>query len=67
MSDTLTLWNEIKTLVEAVEVDVAKSAKGNSSAGVRARKGLREIQKKAKELVKLSVENQKASKDEKEE
>lgn len=68
MSDNVTsLWNEIKTLVEALDVDVAKNARGNSSAGVRARKGLRELQKKSKELVKLTVEVEKASKETKSE
>lgn len=66
-STVTTLWNEIKELFEAVEVDVAKNARGNSSAGVRARKGLRELQKKSKELVKLTVEVEKNSKASKEE
>jgi hypothetical protein len=67
MENVINLWSEIKTLFEAVEVDVAKNARGNSSAGVRARKGLRELQKKAKELVKLTVEIEKSNKSAKEE
>lgn len=46
MSDSpvLSKWNELKTLVEALEVDVAKNAKGVAAAGVRTRKGLRQLQ-----------------------
>lgn len=67
MNNIMSLWGELKTLFEAVELDVAKNARGNSSAGVRARKGLRELQKKAKELVKVTVEAEKAVKTSKEE
>jgi hypothetical protein len=67
MNNIMSLWGELKTLFEAVELDVAKNARGNSSAGVRARKGLRELQKKAKELVKVTVEAEKAAKTSKEE
>jgi len=67
MNNIMSLWGELKTLFEAVELDVAKNARGNSSAGVRARKGLRELQKKAKELVKVTVEAEKATKTSKEE
>ena len=52
----LALWGELKVLVEALEADVAKNARGVSAAGVRARKGLRELKVKASELVKLTVE-----------
>ena len=56
MSDTTTnLWNEIKTLVETIDVDVSKNAKGNASAGVRARKGLRLLRTKTSELVKATL------------
>lgn len=61
----LTKWTEIKGLVEALEVDVAKNSRGVSAAGVRARKGLRELQTKSKELVKLTVQLDKADKTEK--
>ena len=30
-------WNELKILVESIELDVHKNADGNASAGVRAR------------------------------
>jgi len=68
MSDdnvVLAKWNELKGLVEALEVDVAKNSRGVSAAGVRARKGLRELQAKSKELVKLTVQLDKADKIEK--
>jgi len=55
MSDTTTLWGEIKTLVETIDVDVTKNAKGNASAGVRARKGLRLLRAKTSELVKATL------------
>lgn len=56
MSDTtVNLWNEIKTLVETIDVDVTKNAKGNASAGVRARKGLRLLRTKTSELVKATL------------
>ena len=55
MSDTVTLWGEIKTLVETIDVDVSKNAKGNASAGVRARKGLRLLRNKTSELVKATL------------
>lgn len=58
----LEMWNEVKSLVEALEHDVAKNAKGNSAAGVRARKGLRQLQAKSKELVKLTIELDKSEK-----
>ena len=52
---TTTLWGEIKTLVETIDVDVTKNEKGNASAGVRARKGLRLLRTKTSELVKATL------------
>ena len=65
MSDNpiVSKWNELKTLVENLEADVAKNAKGVAAAGVRARKGLRQLQTSAKELVKLTIETDKEKKD----
>jgi len=63
--ELLSKWNEIKSLVEALEVDVSKNARGVNAAGVRARKGLRSLQTKSKELVKLMIAAEKASKPEK--
>ena len=65
MSDNpiVSKWNELKALVEALEADVAKNAKGVAAAGVRARKGLRSLQATAKELVKLTLETDKSGKE----
>ena len=49
-------WNELKVLVESLELDVHKNANGNKSAGVRARKGLRLLKQRAGNLVKASLE-----------
>lgn len=54
-------WERLKVLVASTEDDVLKNAKGNSSAGVRARKGLRALKKEIGELVKLTVEEGKAA------
>ena len=63
MSDTdalLNQWEEFKTLVESLEGDFLKNAtRGNKSAGVRVRKGLRLIKKQATDLVKTSLTNDK--------
>lgn len=55
MSDTNTLWHEIKVLVESIDTDVTKNVKGNASAGVRVRKGLRLLRTKTTELVKVTL------------
>ena len=55
-------WNELKVIVESLEQDVAKNANGNGSAGVRARRGLRLLKKEAADLVKLTLEVEKARK-----
>jgi len=56
-------WTDLKTLVEALELDVTKNAKGTVAAGVRARKGLRQLQTMSKELVKLTIELDKKPKE----
>ena len=56
------LWNELRALIEEVEPDLLKNARGVAAAGVRARKGLRAIKAKASELVKTTVELDKAGK-----
>jgi len=48
-------WTQLKVLVESLEVDVKKSIKGNKSAGVRARKGLRLIKNSAAQLIRDSL------------
>lgn len=48
-------WNEIKAVMDEIEVDVMKNARGNAAAGVRARKGLRHMKSLIGEQVKLSL------------
>ena len=53
-------WEEFKTLVESIDADFYKNVdKGNKSAGVRVRKGLRLVKKEAACLVKATLENDK--------
>ena len=59
MSKLLNDWNELKVLVESLELDMHKNASGNKSAGVRARKGLRLLKARSSELVKESLSNDK--------
>jgi hypothetical protein len=51
----LSKWRELKTLVATLETDVTKNASGNAAAGVRARKGLRELKQTTSDLVKLTL------------
>ena len=62
MSEILDLWKEIKVLIESLDLDIAKNASGNSSAGVRARRGLRLLKSKSAELVKATIEKDKKKK-----
>jgi len=62
MSSILDQWNEIKVLVESLDLDVVKNANGNNSAGVRARRGLRLLKNKASDLVKTTIEGDKSRK-----
>lgn len=66
MSDsrlTLDVWSEFKLLVEQLEEDVHKNAvKGNSSAGVRVRKGVRKLRTLGAELIKATLASKKESK-----
>jgi len=48
-------WEELKVLVETLEVDIQKNIGGNKSAGVRARKALRLLKTNASEIVKTSL------------
>jgi|TARA_E500000331_G_C17105475_1_gene647197 hypothetical protein len=63
MSAIVDKWNEIKVLVESLELDVHKNASGNNSAGVRARRGLRQLKNASAELVKLTIAEEKDRKD----
>ena len=58
-SYVLDQWNEIKVLVESLDLDVRKNANGNASAGVRARRGLRLLKTKSAGLVKKTIEVEK--------
>lgn len=63
MSSILDQWNEIKTLIESLDLDVVKNANGNASAGVRARRGLRLLKSKSAELVKQTIAEEKSRKE----
>ena len=60
MSSVVESYEELRTLVESLELDVHKSARGNKSAGVRVRKGLRLLKRSASDLVKSSLETSKS-------
>lgn len=55
-------WNELKAVVSELELQVVKNANGTAAAGVRARKGLRQLKSMAAELVKLTIELDKSKK-----
>ena len=57
-------WNEIKLLMESLDADVLKNLKGNSSAGVRARRGLRLLKTKLNDFSKMTIQEEKKRKDE---
>lgn len=61
-NQVLTAWNELKALVESLELDAVKNSKGIAAAGVRLRKGLRKMKTDAGALVKLTVELDKNNK-----
>ena len=63
MSNIIDKWNEIKVLVESLDLDVHKNAGGNASAGVRARKGLRALKNAAAALVKTTIQEENERKD----
>jgi len=52
-------YEKLKALVDSLELDIHKSARGNKSAGVRVRKGLRLLKREASSLVKSSLESSK--------
>ena len=62
MSKVLEKWQELKVLIESLELDVHKNSNGNASAGVRARKGLRALKTAAGDLVKVTIEEEKSRK-----
>lgn len=60
-NELLTKWNELKVLIESLELDIQKNCSGNKSAGVRARKGLRLLKTNASEIVKVSLSSDKSN------
>jgi hypothetical protein len=60
-SELFQKWNELKVLIETLENDIIKNVRGNKSAGVRARKGLRLLKNNASEIVKVSLSTDKES------
>lgn len=58
----LSKWTELKTLVETLELDMQKNARGVAAAGVRVRRGLRALKASAATLVKTTVELDKEKK-----
>jgi len=63
MSDSNSIlenWEGLKELVNSLELDVHKNANGNKSAGVRARRGLRQLKNDAGALVKLTLAAEKS-------
>ena len=58
-NEILESWERLKELVTSLELDVHKNAHGNKSAGVRARRGLRQLKNDASGLVKLTLEVEK--------
>tara|TARA_B100000214_G_C23636298_1_gene476316 strand:- start:172 stop:393 length:222 start_codon:yes stop_codon:yes gene_type:complete len=57
--DLYNKWAEFKILIESLEQDILKNVKGNKSAGVRARKGLRLVKTTASDIVKTSLAHDK--------
>ncbi|MHA2020500.1 MAG: hypothetical protein ACW96N_02220 [Candidatus Thorarchaeota archaeon] len=62
MADIVGKWEEIRALVEQIDLDIRKNARGNASAGIRARKGLRALKNWSSDLVKETVAADKARK-----
>ena len=52
-------YAELKNLLLSIEVDLLKNLEGNKSAGVRTRKALREVKKKASEIIKNTIDLEK--------
>jgi hypothetical protein len=60
MENVLETYEKLRVLVESLELDVHKSVRGNKSAGVRVRKGLRLLKREATDLVRASLEASKS-------
>lgn len=61
-NNILNMWNSLKELITSLDFDIVKNSRGTVAAGVRARKGLRQLQTKTRELVKLTLELDKNTK-----
>lgn len=48
-------WSKLKVLVESLDVDVVKSVRGNKTAAVRVRRGLREAKKLASDVIRDGI------------
>ena len=48
-------YEELKNLLLSIQVDLLKNLNGNKSAGVRARKALREVKKQATDIIKNTI------------
>ena len=48
-------WNKLKILIESLDVDVVKSVRGNKTAAVRVRRGLREAKKIAADVIRDGI------------
>ncbi len=55
-------FERLRTILDSAELDVMRNARGNSSAGNRARKALRLLKKESGQLVKLTIEVEKERK-----
>ncbi len=64
MANLKSKWEEIKVLVNSLDLDIVKQENGNASAGIRARKGLRLLKNEVAALVKESLETEKDRKSE---
>jgi len=57
------LWNELRVIFDSIENDIQKNAAGNASAGVRSRRGFRFLKKRITDLIKETIEVEKARKE----
>jgi hypothetical protein len=64
-SELLAQWSEIKKNVEDLELDIVKNVRGVASAGIRARKVLRDLRTKLTVFVRNTIKRDKSKKAEK--
>lgn len=57
------LWKEIRLIIDSIDLDVRKNSKGNVSAGIRSRRGLRLLKKQATSLVKVMIQEERNKKE----